>query len=87
MVEIGDGGPRILFAGHLHGKQALPVYRVADLGATVAAAVAAGWTLDAELEIPPGPCATLRSPGGPRVAVYAATRPGVIDGFVGRRDF
>lgn len=52
-----------------------------------AGAVAAGWTLDAELDIPPGPCATLRSPGGPRVAVYVATRPGVTDRFIWRRDF
>ena len=87
MLDLAERGPRILLAGHLHGSWPVPVYRVADLDASVAAATEAGWELDAELEIPPGPCATLRSPGGPRIALYAATRPFVIESFIGRRDF
>ena len=37
--------------------------------------------------IPPGPCCELETPGGHRIAIYEATRPHVVDGFEGRRDF
>ncbi len=87
MLELGHDSPRLLLAGHLHGERPVLVYRVADLEASLTDAAADGWVLEARLELPPGPCATFRSSGGQRIAVYEATRPGVVDGFMGRRDF
>jgi len=39
------------------------------------------------LEIPQGPCCSLRTPGGHRIALYQLTRPEVASHFDGRRDF
>jgi hypothetical protein len=39
-----------------------------------------------EIEIPNGPCATFRAPGGQRLAVYELTRPQADRLFVGRLD-
>jgi hypothetical protein len=40
----------------------------------------------AELEIPHGPCASFRAPGGQRFAVYELVRPGAAEYFTGRID-
>lgn len=87
MVELSSGQPAILLTDHLEGVQPILVYRVADLPLAVAELARRGWTPDRSLEIPPGPCASFRSRGGHRFAVYQPIRPGVIDHFVGRRDF
>ena len=34
-----------------------------------------------------GPVRSFVAPGGQRLAIYELTRPGVVDGFAGRRDF
>ena len=65
MVELTDGPPRIVLAGHLEGDQPVLVYRVADLDAAVA-----------ELQRPrldtgPRP----RDPAGPGAVVRGAGRP------------
>ena len=39
-----------------------------------------------ELEIPHGPCASFRTVGGQRYAVYQLVRPGADAHFVGRVD-
>ena len=39
-----------------------------------------------ELEIPHGPCASFRAPGGQRLAVYELTRPNADRYLAGRRD-
>jgi hypothetical protein len=39
------------------------------------------------LEIPQGPCCSLRTPGGHRIALYDLTRPVVASHFDGLRDF
>jgi hypothetical protein len=61
------------------------LYRVADYGAAVGRLREAGLDLQ-ELEIPHGPCAAFRAPGGQRLAVYELTRPGADDYFAGRID-
>ena len=53
---------------------------------TVADLRAGGVTDIDELEIPHGPCASFRAPGGQRMAVYQLVRPGADAHFTGRMD-
>src|SRR4051794_24091609 len=85
-LRLSGDGPAILLSGHLEGPESILVYRVADYGAALDALRAAGATEVHELEIPQGPCASLRAPGGARLAVYQLVRPGVIETFAGRID-
>ncbi|HEY6570477.1 MAG TPA: VOC family protein [Candidatus Limnocylindrales bacterium] len=87
MVELSDGPPRIVLAGHLDGERPVLVYRVADLDAAVAELEGRGWTPGHGLEIPQGPVRSFEGPGGHRLAIYELTRPGVIETFAGRREF
>ena len=87
MVELTDGPPQIVLAGHLEGDQPILVYRVPDLDVATLELKALGAELGHTLEIPQGPVRSFVAPGGQRVAVYELARPGVVDGFAGRRDF
>jgi hypothetical protein len=87
MVELTDGPPRIVLAGHLDGERPVFVYRVADLEAAAAELEGRGWTSGHALEIPQGPVRAFTAPGGHRLAIYQLTRPGVIETFAGRREF
>ena len=56
MIELTDGPPQLLLAGHLEGDRPVLVYRVADLdGGTRTDLESRGWTADHALEIPQGP--------------------------------
>lgn len=87
MVELTDDPPRIVLAGHLDGDRPILVYRVADLDAAARELEARGADPGHALEIPQGPVRSFVAPGGQRIAIYELTRPGVIEGFTGRRDF
>jgi hypothetical protein len=87
MFELSSGPPRIVLAGHLEGDRPIFVYRVADLEAAARELEASGAGAGHALEIPQGPVRSFVGPGGHRVAIYQLTRPGVVDGFAGRRDF
>jgi hypothetical protein len=87
MVELTDGPPQIVLAGHLDGDRPILVYRVADIEAATAQLRAGGSDLGHALEIPQGPVRSVTAPGGQRIALYQLTRPGVVDSFAGRRDF
>jgi hypothetical protein len=87
MLELTDTPPRIVLADHLEGDRPILVYRVADLEAAEGELAARGWTGGKTLEIPQGPVRSFAAPGGQRIAIYELTRPYVIDGFAGRRDF
>jgi hypothetical protein len=87
MIELTDGPPRILLAGHLEGERPILVYRVAGLEGTMHQLEARGWQRGHMLEIPHGPVCTFATPGGHRLAVYQLTRPEVAEHFAGRRDF
>jgi hypothetical protein len=88
MVELTEGPPRILLAGHLDGDQPVLVYRVPDLRAAMAVLEGRGWVRGHSLEIPQGPVCSFTAPGGQRLAIYELSRPGVVESnFVGRRDF
>lgn len=84
-VAVAPEGPRLVLAEHLPGDAPVLLYRVDDLEATLAELS----TLDVEarVELPLGPCATLRTPGGQRVGLYELTRPEVDARFAGRLDF
>lgn len=85
-LRVADAGPQILLSGHLEGEMPILIYRVADYEATVKKLRAAGIDDVRELEIPHGPCASFRAPGGQRLAVYELTRPHAAEHFVGRID-
>ncbi|HEY3522283.1 MAG TPA: hypothetical protein VGK63_01155 [Candidatus Limnocylindrales bacterium] len=87
MLDLADGPPRVLLAGHLEGDRPVLVYRVDDLDAAVDRLRARGWADGHGLEIPQGPVRSFVAPGGQRLAIYELTRHGVEAGFVGRRDF
>jgi hypothetical protein len=87
MVELTAGPPQVVLAGHLEGDQPILVYRVPDLGAAERELVAGGAAGAHSLEIPQGPVRAFTAPGGQRIAIYELTRPGVVEGFAGRRDF
>jgi catechol 2,3-dioxygenase-like lactoylglutathione lyase family enzyme len=83
-LHVSDAGPEVLLSGHLEGPQPILIYRVDDYAQAVAALRAAGTEDVHEVELPPGPCATFRAPGGQRLAVYELTRPQVTEGFRGQ---
>jgi hypothetical protein len=87
MLELTDGPPRVLLTDHVEGDAPILVYRVADIEATAARLHERGWSPSRTLEIPQGPVASFRAPGGQRIAVYERTRPEVEAHFTGRRDF
>ena len=85
-LRLAGDGPSILLSGHLRGENPVLVWRVADYASTVAGLRASGITDIDELEIPHGPCASFRTPGGQRMAVYQLVRPGADAHFAGRLD-
>jgi hypothetical protein len=86
-IQLTERLPVVLLAEHLEGDRPILVYRVADLGAALAVLAAHGWQRQPTLEIPQGPCCSLWTPGGHRIALYQLTRPEVASHFDGRRDF
>jgi hypothetical protein len=48
---------------------------------------ARGLEIERRVELPLGPCATFRSPGGQRLGFYELTRPEAAERFAGRADF
>ena len=86
-IQLTEGPPLVVFADHLEGDRPILVYRVPDLGAALVELEAHGWERQPTLEIPQGPCCSLRTPGGHRIALYQLTRPEVAAHFDGRRDF
>jgi predicted enzyme related to lactoylglutathione lyase len=86
-VATTGKGPRVVLADHLQGEAPILLHRTGDLETTLADLVARGLRLDGRMELPLGPCATFRSPGGQRLALYQLTRPEVEERFAGRADF
>ena len=84
-VALAPEGPRLVLAGHLAGDAPVLLHRVDDLDATLADLD--GLEIEARVELPLGPCATLRTPGGQRLGLYELTRPEVDAQFAGRFDF
>ena len=85
-LRTAGEGPAILLSGHLEGEVPILIYRVDDYAAAVEELRAAGVEDLHEVEIPHGPCAAFRAPGGQRLAVYERTRPEADGFFTGRFD-
>jgi catechol 2,3-dioxygenase-like lactoylglutathione lyase family enzyme len=86
-VAIGSRGPRLVLADHLDGDAPVLLHRVSNLDEVLTQLGARGLRLEGRMELPLGPCATFRSPGGQRLGLYQLTRPEVDEHFVGRADF
>jgi catechol 2,3-dioxygenase-like lactoylglutathione lyase family enzyme len=86
-VRLAADSPHLLLADHLSCEAPVLVHRVASLESSLAELRARGLEVEAEFDIPPGPAAELRTPGGQRLAIYEATRPEVYERFPGRVDF
>ena len=87
MVELTDGPPHVLLTDHLEGDRPIYIYRVADLRKATSELKKRGLKDERRLEIPMGPCSSFTTPAGHRFALYEASRPGVLEHFIGRRDF
>jgi catechol 2,3-dioxygenase-like lactoylglutathione lyase family enzyme len=86
-VALAADGPRVVLAGHLGGDAPVLLHRVSDLDETLAQLEGRGARIEHRVELPLGPCATLRTPGGQRIGFYELTRPGVDARWAGRADF
>ena len=87
MVELAEGPPHLLLAGHLDGERPVLVYRVAELDAAIRALRKRGWKKGQMVELPMGPACVFHTAGGHRLGIYERSRPGVVEHFAGRRDF
>ena len=87
MIQLTDGPPHILLTDHLEGDRPIYIYRVDDLRKATAALRKRGLKNEAKVEIPMGPCISFTTASGHRIAVYEASRPAVLEHFLGRRDF
>jgi len=86
MVSFG-GPPAILLTDHLEGDRPIHLFAVDDLVAERRQLEERGWSAERSVELPPGPAATFRTPGGLRMAIYEPVRPFVVESFRGRHDF
>jgi hypothetical protein len=87
MVELTSAPPHVLLADHLEGERQILVYRVDDLRKATAELKQRGMKKQQSLEIPMGPCSSFATPNGHRIALYELARPGVLEHFMGRKDF
>ena len=87
MVQLTDDPPHILLTDHLEGERPIHVFRVPQLDAATSLLRKQGLREERSLEIPMGPCVSFKTPSGHRIAIYEASRPGVLEHFLGRRDF
>jgi hypothetical protein len=87
LVELTSGPPHVLLVDHLVGERPILVYRVDDLSKATAGLKKSGVKKLHSLEIPMGPCSTFVTPNGHRLALYELARPGVLEHFMGRKDF
>ena len=85
-LRVSEAGPAHPAQGHLEGTTPVLIYRVSDYAAAVARLRGSGVGELRELEIPHGPCASFRAPGGQRLAVYELTRPNADRYLAGRGD-
>ena len=87
MIELAGGPPHVLLTDHLDSDRTIYIYRVKNLDRAIVALKKRGLKKESRLEIPMGPCSSFVTPGGQRIALYEAARPGVVQHFLGRKDF
>ena len=86
-VRLNEGGPALLIAEHLEGEAPVLLHRAGDLEAALDELEGRGLEVEERFGIPHGPGATLRSPGGQRLALYELSRPEAGARLEGRYDF
>jgi catechol 2,3-dioxygenase-like lactoylglutathione lyase family enzyme len=86
-VRLAERDPSLLLADHLEGESPILVFRVGDFDAALAELETRGAQTESRFGIPHGPCATLRTPGGQRLAIYELSRPEADRHLAGRVDF
>jgi hypothetical protein len=87
MLQLTEEPPHILLTDHLEGERPIFIYRVDDLRKATAALRKRGLKDETKVEIPMGPCISFATASGHRIALYEASRPAVLEHFLGRRDF
>jgi hypothetical protein len=87
MIELTDGPPHVLLTDHLEGERPIYIYRVDSLRKATSELKKRGLKDERRLEIPMGPCSSFITPAGHRIALYEASRPDVLNHFLGRKDF
>jgi hypothetical protein len=87
MLQLTEEPPHVLLTDHLEGERPIYIYRVADLRKATAALRKRGLKDETSVEIPMGPCISFATASGHRIAIYEASRPAVLEHFLGRRDF
>jgi hypothetical protein len=87
MIELTDGPPHVLLTDHLEGERPIYIYRVDSLRKATSELKKRGLKEERRLEIPMGPCSSFTTPAGHRIALYEASRPDVLNHFLGRKDF
>jgi hypothetical protein len=75
-VAISPQGPRLMLAEHLAGDAPVLLHRLSDIDETLAQLDAHASRLEGRVELPLGPRATFRSPGGERLALPAHATTG-----------
>jgi hypothetical protein len=87
LVELTSGPPHVLLTDDLEGDRPIYIYRVEDLRKATAELKKRGLKKQRALEIPMGSCSSFITPTGHRFALYEPARPGVLEHFMGGRDF
>lgn len=87
LIELTTGPPHVLLTDHLGDDRPIYIYRVNDLRKATAGLKKRGLKNEQSLEIPMGPCSSFATSGGHRIALYELARPGVLEHFMGRKDF
>jgi hypothetical protein len=87
MVRLTPDSPGLLLAEHLHGDQAILIFRVPDLEVAVHQIEERGGDIGSRFEMPYGVGVLLLAPGPQRLAIYQATHAERGRSLAGRRDF
>lgn len=87
MVRLTPDSPGLLLAEHLHGDQAILIFRVPDLEVAAHQIEERGGRIGSRFEMPYGVGVQLDTPGPQRLAIYEATHAERGRSLAGRRDF
>jgi hypothetical protein len=87
MVRLTPDSPGLLLAEHLHGDQAILIFRVRDLEVAAHQIEERGGRIGSRFEMPYGVGVQLDAPGPQRLAIYEATHAERGRSLAGRRDF
>lgn len=87
-MQHGIAPPYILLADHIPKNDVMLIYQVENLDNAINHLKSKGWKEEEGniIEIPPGPCSTLRDPAGNALVIYENKRPYVMQEFKGRID-